>query len=170
MQRASIALAALAALATLGCAPKASNTGDTSVSQMGTSNDRATVQRSIDSSNAKFTADMTKGDVAGMSSVYADDATVFAPNTKAAHGRAEIDKANTGMLSQISVSGFKLAVTDLIISGDYAIESGTYEMTVKPKTGKEMRDVGKFVAVWKKQPDGSWKIIKDIFNTDQPAM
>jgi ketosteroid isomerase-like protein len=41
-------------------------------------------------------------------------------------------------------------------------------MTMLPKGGKAMNDVGKYVAVWKKQPDGSWKMIRDIYNSDLP--
>jgi hypothetical protein len=35
-----------------------------------------------------------------------------------------------------------------------------------------MADTGKFVTVWRKQVDGSWKIAYDIWNTDiaAPAM
>jgi ketosteroid isomerase-like protein len=59
---------------------------------------------------------------------------------------------------------------DLIVSGDYAIKTGAYEMTVQPKKGKAMHDVGKYVSVWKKQPDGSWKMVRDVFNSDLPGM
>ena len=30
-------------------------------------------------------------------------------------------------------------------------------------------DRGKFVEVWKKQADGKWKVVADIFNSDLPA-
>jgi len=39
-------------------------------------------------------------------------------------------------------------------------------MTVQPKTGRPMDDVGKCITIWKKQPDGEWKMIRDIFNSD----
>jgi ketosteroid isomerase-like protein len=31
-----------------------------------------------------------------------------------------------------------------------------------------MTDRGKYLAVWKKQADGSWKCVADMFNTDLP--
>ena len=34
---------------------------------------------------------------------------------------------------------------------------------------KAKPDRGKLVEVWKKQPDGKWKVIVDAFNTDLPA-
>lgn len=33
-----------------------------------------------------------------------------------------------------------------------------------------MDDTGKYLTVWKKQPDGNWKIVRDIFNSDKPGM
>lgn len=35
--------------------------------------------------------------------------------------------------------------------------------------GQPMQDYGKGTRLWRKQPDGSWKIIVDMFNTDLPA-
>ena len=163
-------LSAIAVLAKFACAPKdASNATDTSVRQMGAANDPAMVRSAIDSANARFAAAMTKGDAATMSLNYADDASVFLPNTKAAHGRAEIEKLMAGMFSTTSIPAAKFTTADMIVSGDYAIETGAYEMTMKPKTGKAINDVGKYITVWKKQPDGSWKILRDISNSDLPA-
>jgi uncharacterized protein (TIGR02246 family) len=167
MPRVSVVLAAIAALSTLGCAPKASDTAsDTSVQQMGESEDRAAVQRSIDSSMAKFADALNKGDAERMSAIYADDAAIYPPGMKIARGRADIDRANAGMFSAMSFSGAKFTTTELTVLGDHAIETGTYSMTAKPKTGKAMNDVGKFITIWKKQPDGSWKVHRDIFNSD----
>ena len=34
--------------------------------------------------------------------------------------------------------------------------------------GEPLDDYGKWVVVWKKQPDGTWAHIIDIFNSDVP--
>jgi ketosteroid isomerase-like protein len=41
-------------------------------------------------------------------------------------------------------------------------------MTFNDPTGKTVSDKGKYVTVWKKQKDGSWKVLLDVFNTDLP--
>ena len=44
---------------------------------------------------------------------------------------------------------------------------GTYTMTVTNlKTKKAMTDKGKFMTVYTKQADGSWKAVADTFNSD----
>jgi ketosteroid isomerase-like protein len=39
---------------------------------------------------------------------------------------------------------------------------------MKDPDGKPMKDRGKFIEVWKKQADGKWKVVADMFNSDIP--
>jgi ketosteroid isomerase-like protein len=34
----------------------------------------------------------------------------------------------------------------------------------------ETTDKGKYVTIWRKQPDGSWKVVEDMFNSDIPML
>jgi ketosteroid isomerase-like protein len=52
-------------------------------------------------------------------------------------------------------------------SDDMAYLQGTYTM-IDPKNKKPMTDKGKYLTVFTKQPDGSWKAIADAFNSDPP--
>jgi hypothetical protein len=43
-------------------------------------------------------------------------------------------------------------------------------MTVTPPGAAEpVGDEGKYVEIWRKQPEGSWKVVLDIFNSDLAA-
>lgn len=53
-------------------------------------------------------------------------------------------------------------------AGDLAYTSGAYQSKYKDASGKELVDKGKYLTVWKKQADGSWKVLFDTFNTDLP--
>jgi ketosteroid isomerase-like protein len=46
---------------------------------------------------------------------------------------------------------------------------GTYQGTMNDAKGKPITDRGKYVTVWKKQADGNWKVVVDIFNSNLPA-
>jgi ketosteroid isomerase-like protein len=48
------------------------------------------------------------------------------------------------------------------------IETGTYEQTLKPQ-GKTLHDTGNYLAVWKKQPSGGWKLYRLAYDSDLPA-
>jgi len=135
----------------------------------GAASDMAAIQRFIDSAQVRYIDAATKGDVAGLSSFYTDDAMVLAPNEKLVNGRTAIDQSNKQMFATMKMTGLKLKTTDLQTSGEFVVETGSYDQTLQPKTGKAIHDVGKYVVVWKKQADGSLKLFREIYNSDLPA-
>jgi ketosteroid isomerase-like protein len=51
--------------------------------------------------------------------------------------------------------------------GDMVYTIGTYTQTMtNPKTKKPMTDTGKYITIYTKQADGSWKAEADTFNSD----
>ena len=57
---------------------------------------------------------------------------------------------------------------DVARSGDLAYMIGTYELSLNDASGKPVHDRGKYAEVWKKQTDGQWKVVADMFNSDLP--
>ncbi|MEI4927153.1 nuclear transport factor 2 family protein, partial [Klebsiella pneumoniae] len=59
--------------------------------------------------------------------------------------------------------GVKATVTtvDLWLDGEIAYETGTYSYKYQEK-GKPVTEEGRYVTIWKRQSDGSWKIITDM--------
>lgn len=53
-------------------------------------------------------------------------------------------------------------------SGDLGYTAGTYEMTFNDPDGNPVTDRGKFVTIWRRQSDGTWKVVEDVFNSDLP--
>lgn len=99
----------------------------------------------------------------------AADGSVLAPNAPIATGREGIGKLFTGFFAlpgfTISWKPERVAVAR---SGDLGYTSGAYHLTFTGPDGRPITDDGKYVTVWKKQADGSWKVQLDIFNTDLP--
>ena len=131
--------------------------------------DAASVRTSIEAANARFLDAFKRGDKAGMVASYADDAVLMMPNEPAWRGRAAIDRGLDGFLAQMSLKDGGTATTDVIVSGDLAVETGTFAWTLQPKSGTEIKDRGKYLTAWKRQADGSWKVVRDINNSDLPA-
>jgi ketosteroid isomerase-like protein len=44
--------------------------------------------------------------------------------------------------------------------------SGAYELTANDTSGKPINDRGKYLEVWERQPDGTWKCVADMWNSD----
>ena len=54
-------------------------------------------------------------------------------------------------------------------TGDTTIVRGTYSSSFTvPGTDAPMEDRGKTLNVWKRQADGSWKLHRDIWNSNMP--
>ena len=133
--------------------------------------DSASVRRAIDDNNARFLAALKQGDAAVLAASYTTTGVVMIPNLPAWQGPDGIRQGFAGFLAQFVVTDGKLATQDVIITPFYAIERGTYQWTLHPKsgTGPDVMDIGKYVTVWELQDDGTWKISRDISNSDRAA-
>ena len=133
-------------------------------------NDPGVVKQQIEEANTRFKDAMVKGDTATMLAGYTDDAVIMGPGEPMARGRDAMAKAFSGMLTQYTLKDATVHTEDVMVSGDLAVETGTFQWTLVPKTaqGKEVVSKGKYLTAWKQQPDGSWKIVRDINNSDEP--
>jgi ketosteroid isomerase-like protein len=103
-------------------------------------------------------------------SFYADDATVCPPNAAAATTKDAVRKVWKDLLDTPGLTiGWKTAKVELAKSEDLACASGTYEVTMNDAGGKPVKEHGKYVEVWKKEADGKWKCVVDIWNSDLPV-
>ena len=150
----------------LGCA--ASDSAQTA--DKASAENPAAVQQAIDQINADFAVAMKAGDAAKVASHYDAEGMVMPPNMPAATGSAEIQKTLGDFLGAVTIQDFKLTTTNLLVKDDIAIETGTSVMTMQPKAAgaPAITENGKFVVVWKKQADGSWKLYRDIYNSSDP--
>jgi ketosteroid isomerase-like protein len=53
-------------------------------------------------------------------------------------------------------------------SGDTAYEIGKYTLKIQPAGQEAMTDSGKYLVVWKRQAEGTWKLHVDIWNSSMP--
>ncbi len=52
---------------------------------------------------------------------------------------------------------------DLIVRGDHAIDIGTYDETMVPKTGAPIHGAGRYMTIWRRE-SGAWKIVRFMLN------
>jgi uncharacterized protein (TIGR02246 family) len=100
-------------------------------------------------------------------SFYADDAMQFADKGPLVEGKDNI-RAGWQQMLALPGPGLTFATTGVEVAraGDMAYEYGTYDFATNDKKGKIIDEKGKYVVVWKKQPDGLWKVAADIDNRD----
>ena len=90
-----------------------------------------------------------------------DDAVILAPN---------LDPIETHLRIHAFVEGFpkisanRIDLIDVDGRGDFAYAQGHYEVTAGGYS-----DRGKVIKLWRKGIDGSWKLFRDIWNSDPPT-
>ena len=108
-------------------------------------------------------------DVDKIISYWADDAVVIPQGQPMVEGKDAIRGFVTGSLA---IPGFRIHwVSDQVSfspDGRMAYMRSTNEMTVPGPTGALMTVPGRGITVWRKDPDGQWRCVVDIWN-DPPA-
>jgi uncharacterized protein (TIGR02246 family) len=132
--------------------------------------DPAAVRQAIESVNAQFASGLKAADAATLVGYYDPEGMVLPPNAPGARGTAAIQEGLSGMLAAMTITDFTLTTQDVHVAGNLAVETGAFTMTSQPKDGSApaTTDTGKYVVVWRQQADGSWKLFRDIFNSDNP--
>ena len=139
-------------LCAIGCAPKDFSEADAQTIKT----------RSDEWSKAAGAKDGAK-----FASFYTDDATVMFPGEPAVHGMKDI-KPVVGATMQDPNFALSFTTDKVEVSGTLAYSQGALSMTSTMRNGKPYTDKGKYLAVWKKQADGTWLAVEDIFNSDAP--
>jgi uncharacterized protein (TIGR02246 family) len=129
---------------------------------------RAADEAAIRAASAAWSQASTAKDLDKTMSFYADDALQFPEKAPAAKGKESIRKNWAQLLAAPGLGlSFQTTTVEIARSGELAYETGTYDFVTTDKKGKSSDEKGKYVVVWKKQNDGTWKAAVDIDNPDQ---
>lgn len=111
------------------------------------------------------------GDVDAVVSYYTDDAVVMVPNRPKVVGK---QAARELIRSQFQTPGYsgkwQPEQVEVAQSGDLGYSRGHYSATWTSSDGTPITDTGKYIVIWKKQPDDDWKVAVDILNSDLPPV
>jgi ketosteroid isomerase-like protein len=106
-------------------------------------------------------------DAEKVASFYAEDAVAYPPNEPVCVGRAAARKVWAAYFADPSFKiSWKSTHAEVANSGDMGFTSGPYEASYNGADGKMINEKGKFLCVWRKQRDGTWKATHDMWNTD----
>jgi uncharacterized protein (TIGR02246 family) len=100
---------------------------------------------------------------------YAEDGAILIPNAPPVAGRDNIRAMLAPVLRDPNYA-YNFHAEKIEASGDLAYSRGIYEATrTDRKTHEPVTDQGKYITVYKRQSDGSWKAIQDMASSDLPA-
>jgi uncharacterized protein (TIGR02246 family) len=131
---------------------------------------RAADLQAVKDVEAAWVKDAATKDPDKWAGYFTEDGSGLYPGAATLNGKAAIKAAMVPILADPNFSlTFQSTRAMASKGGDMVYSQGTYTMTVTdPKTKKTMTDKGKYLTVYTKQPDGSWKAVADTFNSDSP--
>ncbi|HEY4948907.1 MAG TPA: SgcJ/EcaC family oxidoreductase [Candidatus Acidoferrales bacterium] len=129
---------------------------------------RAADEAAIRAASAAWSKAATAKDLDKAVSFYADDALILPDKAPALRGDENIRK-NWAPLLALPGPGLSWQTSALQVarSGELAYETGAYVFVTTDKKGISTDYKGKYLVIWKKQSDGSWKVAVDTDNSDQ---
>jgi|GEM_PF-942435 len=157
MNRWSIGVLAAVLIVAAGCAPKADAPKDV-----------AAIKAMAEAWGPAESA----GDAAALTEQYADGAVQLPPNGPMRVGKEAIHSAFRTDFDQY-IHGTVLDVAeDVRVAGDIAFARGTYTTKMTPKVpgAAIFDDKGKWLTAYRRQADGSWKVVIDTWNSDLPVV
>jgi uncharacterized protein (TIGR02246 family) len=157
----------LAALLVLGAAcqpaPKTEALGgESAVAPAGLSTEDEAAIRALD---AEWARAASEGEANAVAALYTSDATVLPPMEPLRQGEAA-SKYWIDVLASFS-GPTDLKTTTVEGRGDLAYAVGSYRQTLTPKKSGAKplpTEEGKYIEILKKQADGSWKIVYDMWS------
>jgi len=127
------------------------------------------VAKIIHAMDEEFMRNLAARDVKQLTAnFYAEDAQFLPANHPAIVGRLAIQQALEALLAT-GLHKLILRTDKIEVAEDFAYGTGKHQMTIKTPSGAEIHDEGKYLVVYRRQQDGQWRAVADIFNSDLPT-
>ena len=109
-------------------------------------------------------------DVDAVVALYDEGAIMIPPNAELVEGLAGVRGYRFGFIETPGVElEFELVRAEVSAAGDIGWTLAIGEITINQPDGPPGRDRVRDFHMWKKQTDGSWKVVVDTWNSGFPA-
>ena len=117
-----------------------------------------------------YIAAVKSGDLDKLAPLLDPETIWMPPNDTSLFGLAEVREWWKEYFEFFRVTSFTESEREVTMSGDLAIEESTYMVAITPvKGGTRIRDDGRLLKISKRQPDGSWKMWRLMWNSIRPV-
>lgn len=117
------------------------------------------VRKSIQAGNLAWVKGMEAADAAVIAATYQDDALDCGPSGSCEQGRAAIFEHFRKRIDVLGrASSAEVTSAGAVQQGEYVYEWGTAKATFS--SGRKIQ--GRYLTVWHIQPDGTWKIFRNM--------
>ena len=161
MGRVVTGFVALAVLASAGCAPAGEPAPVAAPAGPSEAEDAEAIR---EVRLNQFAASFIAGNADGFLASVAADMVIMPPDEAAVRGHSEIRAWLDAFFAAYTVD-LEYPGSEISVAGDTAFEAYAFRWTLTPIDGGEaIRQSGKGVYVFRRQADGGWKVVRDIWN------
>jgi uncharacterized protein (TIGR02246 family) len=122
----------------------------------------AEAKRAIDKGNAQWIEAWEKGDPEMLAAIFTEDGVMLSQGGRVFKGRQQIlERQKAAMQSVTRPVKVSVVTVKIWLDGEAAYETGKYKYEYTEK-GKPTTEEGRYVTIWKRQSDGSWKLSMDM--------
>jgi ketosteroid isomerase-like protein len=118
--------------------------------------------------NQRYLQAINDGDIETLSSLTTEGHIMLIPNRPPIVGKEAKIEAMSRVFEQFDIDETWTPV-ETVVAGGWAYQRGTFTVAATPKAGGETRNTsGNFLRIYQRRPDGSWRMIRDMFNSVHP--
>jgi ketosteroid isomerase-like protein len=109
------------------------------------------------------------GDVESIASILTEDCVWMPANETTMYDRDEVREWFEEYFEYFRLAALAETERFVTVLGDCAFERWAYSVAIMPvRGGERIRDDGRFLMIWKRGSDGTWKISEFIANSMRP--
>jgi len=116
-----------------------------------------------------FDAAVAEGGAAAWASWFAEDGAVLREGVGEIRGRALVGEAMASLDDPNISLRWTPERADIAASGDLGWTTGSWVFRATGPDGTTMTNQGRYVSIWRRQADNTWKVVMDLGNPTNPA-
>jgi ketosteroid isomerase-like protein len=164
LMRRSLAICAIFLLVAASSAPTPAPATSAGV----TAADLAARDSAAHQAHENYVRVINSNNIDSLTAMLTDDVVFLAANDKPMVGKPAVRAWVDGYIKAFHTKWDK-PVQEFVVSGDHAIERYSYTSTDTPVGGgKDVVDTGWGLVVYRREPDGVWRVARDAFGPDHP--
>lgn len=99
-----------------------------------------------------------------------DDAIIAPPGDQPVSGKKAVEQWYKDFLTKYRTSSLNLTSKEVFVGETWATEFGRFDWGLQPVDGSPvLLDHGSYMQVWRRQPDGTWRFAREVWNSSPAA-
>lgn len=137
------------------------------IKQAGNSEKTENAKAAIIALNQKWEQLFEERNAADLANLFTDDCVRLPDAGATTNGKVALEAAYRKEFAEVWKTKFDASIRtdDVVVSGDYAFARGR-DSLIRYENDKTIQEFGKWMATYRREPDGSWKYLWSTYNSD----